>query len=98
MLSDDGVIFISIDDNEVENLKRVCSEVMGERNFISQIIWKKRSTPPNDKVIGAAHEYVLCYSKNNLLVKLNLRERTDKQLQRYQNPDNHPKVLGLQAI
>lgn len=91
LLSDDGVIFISIDDNEVENLKRVCSEVMGERNFISQIIWKKRSTPPNDKVIGAAHEYVLCYSKNNLLVKLNLRERTDKQLQRYQNPDNHPK-------
>lgn len=91
LLSDDGVIFISIDDNEVENLKRVCSEVMGERNFISQIIWKKRSTPPNDKVIGAAHEYVLCYSKNNLLVKLNLRERTDSQLQRYQNPDNHPK-------
>lgn len=52
---------------------------------------EKRSTPPNDKVIGAAHEYILCYSKNNLLVKLNLRERTDEQLQRYQNPDNHPK-------
>lgn len=91
LLTEDGVIFISIDDNEVENLKKICSEIMGEHNFVSQIIWKKRSTPPNDKVIGAAHEYILCYSKNNLLVKLNLRERTDEQLQRYQNPDNHPK-------
>ncbi len=91
LLTDDGVIFISIDDNEVENLKKICSEIMGEHNFISQIIWKKRSTPPNDKVIGAAHEYILCYSKNSLLVRLNLRERTEEQLQRYQNPDNHPK-------
>lgn len=91
LLSDDGVIFISIDDNEVENLKKILSEIFGGQNFISQIIWKKRSTPPNDRIIGAAHEYILCYSKNSFLVKLNLRERTVEQLQRYQNPDNHPK-------
>lgn len=91
LLTEDGVIFISIDDNEVENLKKICSEIMGEHNFISQIIWKKRSTPPNDKVIGAAHEYILCFSKDILSIRLNLKERTVEQLQRYQNPDNHPK-------
>ena len=91
LLRDDGVIFISIDDNEVTNLHKVCDEVFGEENFIIQIIWKKRSTPPNDKVIGAAHEYILGYAKQLDSVSLNLRERTKEQLARYQNPDNHPK-------
>ena len=91
LLRDDGVIFISIDDNEVTNLRKVCDEVFGEENFIIQIIWKKRSTPPNDKVIGAAHEYILGYAKRLDSVGLNLRERTKEQLARYQNPDNHPK-------
>ncbi len=91
LLRDDGVIFISIDDNEVTNLRKVCDEVFGEENFIIQIIWKKRSTPPNDKVIGAAHEYILGYAKRLDSAGLNLRERTKEQLARYQNPDNHPK-------
>ena len=91
LLSEDGVIFISIDDNEVANLRKICDEVLGEKNFISQIIWKKRSTPPNDKVIGAAHEYVLAYAKKIDLTALNLRERTKEQLSRYKNPDHHPK-------
>ena len=91
LLRDDGVIFISIDDNEVTNLRKVCDEVFGEENFIIQIIWKKRSTPPNDKVIGAAHEYIVGYAKTLDSVTLNLRERTKEQLARYQNPDNHPK-------
>ena len=91
LLTEDGVIFISIDDNEQENLKKCCGEVFGEQNFIVQIIWKKRSTPPNDQVIGAAHEYIFCYAKNTRMVKLNLRARTSEQLARYKNPDNHPK-------
>ena len=91
LLSDDGVIFISIDDNEQENLKKCCDEIFGSSNFIVQIIWKKRSTPPNDQVIGAAHEYIFCYAKKMITVKLNLRERSAEQLDRYQNPDNHPK-------
>ncbi len=91
LLRDDGVIFISIDDNEVANLRKLCDEVFGEENFIIQIIWKKRSTPPNDKVIGAAHEYILGYAKRLDSAGLNLRERTKEQLARYQNPDNHPK-------
>ena len=91
LLTDDGVIFISIDDNEQENLKKCCGEVFGDQNFIVQIIWKKRSTPPNDQVIGAAHEYIFCYAKNARIVKLNLRARTSEQIARYKNPDNHPK-------
>ena len=91
LLSDDGVIFISIDDNEQDNLKKIVGETFGYENFITEIIWKKRSTPPNDKVIGAAHEYILCFAKNINAVGLNLRERTPDQLLRYQNPDNHPK-------
>lgn len=90
-LSKDGVIFISIDDNELENLKKICNEIFGSQNFYVQIIWKKRSTPPNDQIIGAQHEYILVYAKNIELVFLNLRERTEEQKQRYKNPDNHPK-------
>lgn len=91
LLKEDGVIFVSIDDNEIHNLRKMMDEIFGEDNFVESIIWKKRSTPPNDQVIGAAHEYVLIYSKEKLSISLNLRERTPEQLERYQNPDNHPK-------
>lgn len=91
LLADDGVIFISIDDNEVDNLKKISDMIFGENNFVVRIIWKKRSTPPNDKIIGAAHEYALVYAKNVINIKLNLRERTEEQKARYKNPDNHPK-------
>ena len=62
--------------------------IFGENNFVVRIIWKKRSTPPNDKIIGAAHEYALVYAKNVINIKLNLRERTKEQIARYKNPDN----------
>ena len=91
LLRDDGVIFISIDDNEINNLRKICEEVFGEDNFIAQIVWKKRSTPPNDKVIAAQHEYILCFSKEIASVSLNLRGRSDDQIARYKNPDNHIK-------
>jgi len=91
LLREDGVIFISIDDNEVANLRKICDEIFGEENFVELIIWKKRSTPPNDKIIGANHDYILIFSKNIDQIKLNLRSRNEEQLARYQNPDNHPK-------
>ena len=91
LLSEDGVIFISIDNGELQNLRKFCDEIFGEENFIELIIWKKRSTPPNDKVIGANHDYILAFSKNKDLLKINLRSRTEEQIARYQNPDNHPK-------
>ncbi len=91
LLREDGVIFISIDDHEVRNLRALCDEICGEENFVTEIIWKKRSTPPNDRAIGSQHEYILLYCKNFFSVKLNLRERTEQQIARYKNPDNHPK-------
>jgi adenine-specific DNA-methyltransferase len=91
LLRDDGVIFISVDDGELDNLRKVCAEVFGEENFIVQIIWRKRSTPPNDKTIGANHDYILCYAKAAGAVGLRLRERSGEQLERYRNPDKHSK-------
>lgn len=90
LLREDGVIFISIDDNEVANLKQLCDMVFGEENFVELIIWKKRNTPPNDKIIGAQHDYILIYAKSED-IHMNLRERSEKQLGRYENHDNHPK-------
>jgi adenine-specific DNA-methyltransferase len=91
LLTDDGVIFISIDDSEVDNLKKLCAEIFGDQNFIQNILWKKRGGPPNDKILGATHDYILAYSKDLNNVALNKKVRTDDQLNRYTNPDNHPK-------
>jgi adenine-specific DNA-methyltransferase len=91
LLRDDGVVFMSIDDVEIDNLKKLCSEIFGEENFVELIIWRKRSTPPNDKIIGANHDYILIFAKNIESVGLNLRERSEERLQRYRNQDEHPK-------
>ena len=91
LLRDDGVIFISIDDNEQATLKLLCEQVFGSKNFVAQIVWKKRSSPPNDRVLGTQHEYILVFAKDRLRVKLNRRVRSAAQLARYRNPDNHPK-------
>ena len=90
LLADDGVFLASIDDGEISNLRKICDEIFGEEQFAAQIIWKKRNTPPNDKVIGAQHDYILLYVKTNL-TGVNLRPRTQDQIDRYKNPDNHPK-------
>jgi len=90
LLAEDGIFLASIDDGEISNLRKICDEVFGEDQFTAQIIWKKRNTPPNDKVIGAQHDYILLYVKNGLS-GINLRTRTQDQIDRYKNPDNHPK-------
>src|SRR5690606_22826825 len=90
LLSEDGVFLTSIDDGEVSNIRKICDEVFGEEHFAAQIIWKKRNTPPNDRVIGAQHDYILVYFKNDL-AGIKLRPRTDDQIARYKNPDDHPK-------
>jgi len=91
LLKDDGVVFISIDDNEECNLRKLGDEIFGEDNFQMKIIWKKRSTPPNDQIIGTNHDYILVFAKNGNKINLNLKDRTNEQLDRYKNPDNHPK-------
>lgn len=91
LLTDDGVIFISIDDNEQANLKRLCDEVFGEQNFVETLVWKRRATPPNDRVIGKNHEYCLVYARRRGDCKLYLQKRDERLNSRYKNPDNDPK-------
>ena len=91
LLTDDGVIFISIDDNEIHNLRKICDEIFGENNFVETLIWKRRSTPPNDRVIGKNHEYILVYSKDLNLISLFLQPRNEEINSRYSNPDNDPR-------
>ena len=93
MLADDGVIFISIDDNEQENLKKVCNEVFGAKNFIAQMVWQKRTSPDARRIVSAGHEYILAYVKNELLGHsiLNSLPFDENDYARYKNPDNDPK-------
>ena len=92
LLSDDGVIFISIDDNEQANLKKICDEVFGEKNFIAQIIWERAYAPVNlKKHFSESHDYIICYSKNLEITKCNGLPRTGTADDRYKNPDNDPR-------
>lgn len=89
LLREDGVIFISIDDNEVHHLRKLCDEVLGEENFIATFIWNKKNVVQNDaKFISVNHEYVICYGKSIEDVNFYLLARSEEQLERYSNPDN----------
>lgn len=95
LLTDDGVIFISIDDNEQANLKLLCDEIFGEENFISQLIWEKVHTRKNSAInFSVSHDYIICYAKLNRILddvkgfKRNLLPRED--IKAYSNPDNDP--------
>lgn len=91
LLSNDGVIFISIDDNEQANLKLMCDEVFGEENIIANFIWNNKYTVSNDTDISYQHETITCYSKSRNIFELNLLPRTEKQNKDYKNRDNDPK-------
>jgi len=91
LLTDDGVIFISIDDGEQENLKKICNEIFGAQNYIEQLVWKRRANTPNDRFIGKIHEYVIVYCKNKELVKLFLQPRNGEIDEKYKNPNNDPR-------
>ena len=92
LLTEDGVIIISIDDNEIRNMRMICDELFGESNFISTIVWQKIHSIKNDaKYFSENHEYALVYSKNLNLVNLKLLPRTEEMNSRYKNPDNDPR-------
>jgi len=92
LLRDDGVIFISIDDNEVANLRKLCDEIYGEDNFVANIIWQKKYTRANDaKWFSDNHDHILCYARNKELFRINQLPRNEEQLSAYKNPDNHSK-------
>lgn len=92
LLTEDGVIFISIDDNEQENLRKICDEVFGEQNFVAQLIWERAYAPKNDaKYISNSHDYILMYVKNLDEFKIGRLPRTEEANSRYSNPDNDPR-------
>lgn len=93
LLRQDGVIFVSIDDNEVHNLRLLMNEIFGEENFVSQFIWEKRITRENRKVVSTRHDYIICYSKSTIDAErvLGLLPMDDDAISRYKNPDNDPR-------
>lgn len=91
-LSDDGVIFISIDDHEQENMKKICNEIFGENNFLAQVIWERAFSPVNLKRhFSESHDYILCYAKNVSATVCNGLPRSAEVNDRYNNPDNDPR-------
>ena len=92
LLTDDGVIFISIDDNETRNLRIICDEVFGDNNFVACVVWQKIHSTKNDaRYFSENHEYVLIYARNIDQFSMNLLPRTDEMNGRYKNPDNDPR-------
>lgn len=92
LLSNDGVIFISIDDNEMDNLKKICDEIFGAHNYVGTVIWERAFAPKNDaKYFSASHDFILVYAKNLNQFEIGKLPRTQEANARYKNPDNDPR-------
>lgn len=92
LLSEDGSIWISIDDDECHYLKVICDEVFGRKNFINNVIWEKKFAPQNDvKWLSDSHDHILCYAKDKEKWHPNLLPRTEEMNARYKNLDNDPR-------
>ena len=91
LLRDDGVIFISIDDSEQANLKRICDEIFGEHNFLANIVWQKKTSPDARMNISAAHDHILLYSKTTDQVFLKYLSFDEERAKSFSNPDNDPR-------
>lgn len=92
LLTDDGAIFISIDDYEEDNLKKICNEIFGERNFVACVAWQRNYAPISlKKFFSESHEYCYIYAKDLNQFQMNLLPRSDKQNKDYKNPDNDPR-------
>src|SRR3972149_5499818 len=102
LLRDDGAIFVSIDDNEVQHLRMLMDEIFGENNFIATLIWQKIYSPKSSaKFFSENHDYIVAYARNREDWDRHLLPRTEEQNERYDNPDNDPrgpwKPSGLDA-
>lgn len=92
LLREDGVIFISIDDIEVSNLRKMCDEIYGEDNFVAQVIWERAYSPVNlKKHFSENHDFILCYAKSIDNLNSNGLKRSSDADKRYSNPDNDPR-------
>lgn len=92
LLSEDGVIFISMDDNEAKNLKAVCDEIFGSQNFLAQVVWERAFSPINlMKHFSPSHDYIFVYSRNAEMAECRGIQRSEEADNRYSNPDNDPR-------
>jgi adenine-specific DNA-methyltransferase len=93
LLRDDGVIFVSIDDHEVHNLRHLLDEVFGSENFVTSFIWEKRTNRENRKIVSTRHDFILCYCREAGVLKEALSQlpMSAEALERYKNPDNDPR-------
>jgi len=91
LLADNGLIFISIDDGEVQNLRKICDEIFGEQNFIANIVWQKKTSPDARMVISAAHDHILLYAKNAEKASLSYLPIDDERRKSFSNPDSDPR-------
>ena len=90
-LSQDGVIFVSIDDNEMHNLRAVLGEVFGDQNFVANVIWQKKYTRANDAThFSGNHDFLVCFARDKKIFRIGRIERTNAQDKAYKNPDDHP--------
>jgi adenine-specific DNA-methyltransferase len=98
LLTDDGVIFISIDDHEQANLKKMCDEIFGEQNFVAQFVWERAFSPKNDaRYVSNSHDYVLMYARTLDRFVIGRLPRTEEANARYANPDNDSRGLWMSA-
>ncbi|MGN8771560.1 site-specific DNA-methyltransferase [Paenibacillus barengoltzii] len=92
LLREDGVIFISIDDHEMHNLRKICDEIFGPGNFVTTIVWQRAFSPKNDsKYFSSNHDYILVYTRNIDLFNIKKLPRSEETNNRYKNPDNDPR-------
>ncbi|WP_233543496.1 site-specific DNA-methyltransferase [Pyramidobacter sp. CG50-2] len=96
LLRDDGVIFISIDDHEVANMRKICEEIFGAQNFVAQLVWERAYSPKNDaRFISNSHDYVLMYARNINDFVVGRLPRTIEANARYSNPDDDPRGIWM---
>lgn len=92
LLKNDGVIFISIDDNEQANLKLLCDDVFGEENFVADFVWERAYSPKNDaKYVSNSHDYIMMFARDLMNFQIGRLDRTEDANARYSNPDNDPR-------
>ena len=92
LLSDQGVLFVTIDNQEEDNLKKLCHEIFGEENYVASVVWQKKVSPANDaQWFSNDHDYVVVYAKNKQMWRPERLERTKSQIAYYKNPDNDPR-------
>lgn len=96
LLSDDGSLWISIDDDEQAYLKVMCDEIFGRNNFVNNVIWEKKFSPQNAaKWLSDSHDFIMVYAKNKENWKINLLPRSEEMNARYKNPDNDPRGVWI---